>query len=167
MPTDKREMLLNHMFTLIQQVPGFVSYYRNRGEVSLYGEPTELYPQGVPQLPAIFLLDGREVPIIPVSRGRSHGMPPGSTILEIQCQVFIILMPRENQENDTVGQELNSLRMALCKKILKDETLAALCGNNGEVEYRGCETDLQTGSSIEGQMQLDFSLQYLFTTTAL
>jgi hypothetical protein len=59
--------------------------------------------------------------------------------------------------NALVGEELNTYRGVLVKAIAADAQLLALIGPNGDMSYDGCETDLNTGMPMEGQMLLSFS----------
>jgi hypothetical protein len=45
---------------------------------------------------------------------------------------------------------------------MQDDTLHNLLGTNGYVEYRGMETDMQTGAEVKGQFRMDFAFAYVF-----
>ena len=152
MSFDKREAILQRMFAILSTVvgpptvDGVPSIFRNRGEV-----PAE-------KLPAIVLLDGREVIRVSAS-GKGGVMAP--TLFNLLPQVFVILKPRDLINNDGIGEELSVYRMKMLKAFTTDEDLLAMLGANGEIQYLGHETDMQTGSTMLGQMQMLFSLTYV------
>lgn len=159
---DRREELLLQIMTILGAIPDFVTVWRDRGEVPPVDSESK-----EPLLPAAILLDGREVPRVR-TEGHSHGQRrvPG-TIVTLMPEVWIVLMPRDNVTNVGVGEELSAFRMRVMRDILNDDSLNAMVGSNGEIEYRGCETDMQSGSSLEGQMRLDFGLTYTLLPTEL
>jgi hypothetical protein len=153
MSFDRREAILDRLHSLLGTINGTevpLSVFRNRAEI-----PTD-------KLPALVLLDGREslkYPNMPHDRGGA--MVP--TIYDLHPQVFIVLRPRDTVENVGVGPELSGIRMSILDAFINDEHLMNdLLGTNGEINYLGHETDLQTGSTVLGQMQLNFQLSYVF-----
>jgi hypothetical protein len=123
--------------------------FRNRAEI-----PEE-------KLPALVLLDGRETLKYPdMPRTRGGALVPA--VFDLTPQVFIVLKPRKDIANPGVGEELSDLRVQVLKAFTQDDELRALLGSNGELNYLGHETDLQTGSTVVGQMQLNFQLSYVF-----
>lgn len=156
--TDKRELILTHLLTMLQTldgpatVDGVKSVFRDRGEV-----PVE-------KLPAVVLLDGREEIKVSTS-GRGGVYAP--TIFNLRPQIFVVLKPRDDINNDGIGEELSQMRVAIIKIMRDDDTLAALLGANGEVQYLGHETDMQTGSTMLGQMQMDFMFSYVLNPSDL
>jgi hypothetical protein len=149
---DKREAILQRMFAILGTITGPAvvdgqpSIFRNRGEV-----PPE-------KLPALVLLDGREEIRLSAS-GKGGILTP--TLFTLHPQVFVVLKPSEDINNDGIGEELSDYRMRLLRAFTTDEDLIAMLGTNGEVQYLGHETDMQTGSTMLGQMQLRFSLTYV------
>lgn len=158
---DKREGILERMMVILRfshglmassefggvaLVDGEYSIFRNRGEV-----PDD-------KCPALVLLDGREVIRVSTS-GKGGILTP--TTFTLQPQVFVLLKQRENSSNNGVGPELSQWRMSLLKSFTSDEDLIAMLGSNGEIQYLGHETDLQTGSTMLGQMQMLFALTYV------
>lgn len=158
MAFDKRETILRRMLTILGTVSGPAvvegapSIFRNRGEV----------PED--KLPALVLLDGREAIKIPTN---SRGGALAPMILTLEPQVFVVLKPREDVNNDGIGEELSGYRMRLLKAFTTDDELLALLGSNGEILYLGHETDMQTGNSMLGQMQLMFTLTYVLQPSDL
>lgn len=157
MSLDKREAILERMLALLQTVnsvtPPF-SVFRNRGEI-----PTE-------KLPALVLLDGREDLKYPaMTHTRGGAVVP--TVFDLKPQVFVVLKPRDDINNVGVGEELSATRMQILKAFIQDDELRAMLGSNGEINYLGHETDLQTGAAMVGQMQLNFQLSYVFNPNDL
>lgn len=148
---DKREQILLRMLTLLGTVNGTadsLNVFRNRAEI-----PEE-------KLPALVLLDGTEKLKYPdMPRTRGGALVPA--VFDLTPQVFIVLRPRKTIDNPGVGEELSGLRVQVLKAFTQDDDLRALLGSNGEVNYLGHQTDLQTGSTVVGQMQLMFQLSYV------
>jgi hypothetical protein len=151
---DKREMILAHLLSLLQtldglaQLDGIKSVFRNRGEV-----PAE-------KLPAVVLLDGQER--IKISRPLSN-----PTIFTLNPQIFVVLKPRDDINNDGIGEELSAFRVKIIKLMRDDDTLVAMLGANGQIVYGGHDTDMQTGSTMQGQMQMNFALDYVLNPSDL
>jgi hypothetical protein len=155
---DRREEILLRIMALLREmleVGDFVTVWRDRGEVPPVDSETK-----APLLPAAILLDGRETPRVR-TEGHAYGRAPPGTVMTLLPEVWVVLMPKENVTNEGVGEELSLYRVKLVGKILHDDTLIAIVGANGEIEYRGCETDMQSGGLLEGQMRLDFGLSYV------
>jgi hypothetical protein len=149
---DKREAILERMLTLLGTVNGTtppLNVFRNRAEIP------------IDKLPALVLLDGSEAlkfPNMPHTRGGA--LVP--TVFDLKPQVFIVLRPRDDINNVGVGEELSGLRIEVLKAFIQDDELRGLLGANGEINYLGHQTDLQTGSTVLGQMQLNLQLSYVF-----
>ena len=155
---DKRETILAHLLSMLQtidgvaQLDGSKSVFRNRGEV-----PAE-------KLPAIVLLDGREV--MKVTNSTRGGMR-APTVFTLSPQIFVVLKPRDDINNDGVGEELLTYRAKIIALLRDDDALWALLGSNGEAIYEGHETDMQTGSTMQGQMQMNFTFSYVLNPSDL
>jgi hypothetical protein len=158
MSFDKREAILQRMLAILTTitgpavVDGTVSIFRNRGEV-----PVE-------KLPALVLLDGKETIRLSTS-GKGGILAP--TVFTLEPQVFVVLKPREDVNNDGIGEELSDYRIKLLKAFTSDDSLLAMLGSNGEINYLGSETDMQTGSTMLGQMQMLFTLTYVLNPSDL
>ena len=74
----------------------------------------------------------------------------------------MLLKPAELKDNSGVGTELNTFRAAICKAMATDTALAAIVGPNGDITLRNVETDMQTGSTLQGELRLDFWINYVF-----
>lgn len=153
--TTKREQILSRIHTLLGTVSGITAAYRDRAE----------FPDD--KLPAACVLDGGEQVIQDLGPNKFVKMPPA--IFALTPQVFVVLRPRDNLANETldgvaapVGPELSDWLDKIITAVVNDPTLLSLVGSNGQILYRGCETDMQTGSSIIGQLQVNFEFHYVF-----
>jgi hypothetical protein len=113
------------------------------------------------ELPAYVLLDGTETKHLGASDRR------GPQIMLLQPQVFYVPKPTENPQNVGVGPDLSARRVAMIKTIMQDGQLQDLLGDNGFAEYRGMETDMQTGAEVKGQFRMDFAFAYVFNFNKL
>ncbi len=137
---DKRELILLRLKAILDGVPGIVAAWRDRGEVP----PTDKETGDV-QLPALVLLDGTEDILVSTKGKNVYG---------------------KNIPN-TLGEQLSAFRISVYKAITTDPGLLGLLGTSGGIEYRGSVTDMQSGGSLEGQMRLDFWLDYVFNPAEL
>lgn len=145
---DRREQILTCIEGILAGVSGVRSVARNRG----------LLDNDV--RPGLVLLDGDEQERSPRPAGSStgrQGMVP--TIMRMQPQVFIVMDVRKPQ-NANLGQDMNVIRTAIIGAFASDAELQSLVGTNGDIVYNGCETDLKSGSTLDGTARLDFSLTY-------
>lgn len=144
--TDKREQILTRLETILTETADTgVNVYRDRAEL----EDNEL--------PAYVLLDGNETKSVGASE---VGGRRGPQVMLLTPQVFYVPVPPENQFNVGIGPTLSDHRVLLLRAIMQDETLKLLLGDNGYVEYRGMETDMNTGAEVKGQFRLDLALAY-------
>jgi hypothetical protein len=143
---DKREKLLVRLNKILDDLASGteIKVYRNRAEFD-YGE-----------LPAYILLDGTE------ATGTKSTDRRGPQIMMLTPQIFYVPTPTENQLNINMGPQLSAMRVTMIKAIMQDETLTGLLGTNGYAEYRGMETDMQTGAEVKGQFRMDFAFAYVF-----
>jgi hypothetical protein len=145
---DVRELILLRLKAILDDVDGARTVWRDREDVSPDDTPT------------LILLDGRETKRT-TTTGRGHTrMPPA--IIELSPQVWIQVKPRSDAANAGVGEELSAWRVKVLAAIFQDAELAELQGINGELEYRGAQTDMEIGSDITGNMVLDLALTYYF-----
>ena len=111
--------------------------------------------------PVVVLLDGVEE-IVPNfdtgGRGRKSMSPQ---VMVMRPQIFVLLKPAELGDNAGVGTELNTFRLAIIQAIARDTALAMLVGSNGDISLRETITDMQTGSTLQGELQLNFWLRYV------
>lgn len=151
---DTRELILARLFAVLSAVPGPVSIWRNRGELA------------EDKRPAIVQLDADEAIASPAVPPQSRGGPVPTMFLRLDPQIFYLLKP-SGPKNVNVGQNLNAMRVSILRAVLLDSALISLVGENGKVVYRGCQTDLQTGSSIMGELRIDLSFVYVLNPRAL
>lgn len=150
--TDKREAILERLLDILDDVPHLMGYdeqtvFRNRGE--LKGD----------KRPSLVLLDGTEYAKNSVERKGRVFM--SATVMTMTPQIFVLLKERTLPTNEGVGEELNAFHSAITRAIATDSELAELCGPNGQVSLRRVETDMQTGSTLQGQMRMDFAIDYV------
>jgi hypothetical protein len=158
MATDKRELILLRIQAAVAAVQGVAAVYRNRGEI-----PDDKLPCGI-------LLDGVERKLLggeALGRNSSGARGVSASIMGLNPQLFFVLKPVPISEASTLGPLLSSWRAALLKAVLRDQQLLSLVGPNGDIEYLGSDTDMQTGRSMEGQLQLNFQFRYVFNPADL
>lgn len=153
MPRNRREEILERILAVLEtidgvkEVDGEKSVYRNRTSI-----PNELRP-------GIILLDGVQRKRTD-TRGKTR-MPHVEMML--LPQIFVLLELRENNENREVGEELSEFEKNILAALFTDgELWELLGGDSGQIEYTDLDTDMQTGSSMEGQMQLGLAFTYIF-----
>lgn len=148
---DKREEILAQLEVILNGVAGGtdIRVYRDRAEFQ-YEE-----------LPAYILLDGTESLTIKSNDRRAP------QIMLLLPQIFYVPIPTENPLNENMGPQLSAMRITMVKAIMQDETLHGVLGSNGYVEYRGMETDMQTGAEVKGQFRMDFAFAYVFNFNKL
>jgi hypothetical protein len=150
--SDTREDILTRVEALLGDVG--LNVYRDRGELE----------RG--SLPAIVLLDGREVIISEIANRKTVKMP--AALFKMSVQVWLSLLPRDDVTNATlggvaapIGPELSRYRVLILNAVLNDDVLTSILTTTGQMEYRGCETDMAVGSSMVGQMMLSFDFTYV------
>lgn len=145
--TDRRESILDRLFEVLLTVEGVVDAFRNRAELE------------TDKRPCVVLLDAdEEVSVKQLSDARGNrGI--SVSMITLRPQIFVLLQDQK-PKNLTVGQDLNMFRARIIKKIWEDAELKALITANGIIEYGGCLTDLQTGGTVQGEMQLRVYFSY-------
>lgn len=151
MAQDKREQVLVRLEAVLTAVANGtgIQVYRDRAEF----DDTEL--------PAYVLLDGTENKAIGSSDKR------GPNVMLLQSQIFYVPKPTENQLNVGVGPDLSTKRILLLQAVMHDSELQDILGDTGYIEYRGMETDMQTGGEVKGQFRLDFAFAYVLNFNKL
>ena len=149
--SDTRELILARFEAVLQAVAAAdsINVYRDRAALEDH------------ELPAYVLLDGNENTAIESTDKRFP------IVMVLTPQVFYVPVPSPNALNEGVGPRLSEHRVKLLKAIMGDGELANLCGSNGYLEYRGMETDMQTGAEVKGQFKLDFAAAYVLNVNKL
>jgi hypothetical protein len=151
--TDRREQILARLLAILESVGGVRVAVRNRGELP----PAKR--------PAVILLDADEIARTapPQQRGRLTMMP---NLVDMSPEIYVVMDQREPQ-NESIGEDMNALRIAIMKAIMSDDPLAAILGSNGDIQYNGCETDMASGRSLEGQMHIRMTFTYALRPSEL
>lgn len=147
---DRRQDVLDRLFAILVGVLDADSVFHNRGNLP------------VDKRPAIVLLDGVEAVPDHLRNPTRSRVVQSPVMLTLRPQIFYLAVPNP-PKNDGVGEELNAARAAIIKAICQDAQLVDLIGGprgNGRVSYRGCDTDMQTGTLLEGELQLHFEIDY-------
>lgn len=149
---DRRNLILTHLFTVLQRVQGPNTYWHNRD-----GIPQEL-------LPGLVLLDGDE----DADRAAESKGRPGSTpnLVTIKPEIYLTL-PDRKPLNENVSEDLNLMRKSVLKLVLTDARLEELVGSNGTIYYLGCMTDLARGRRMGGEMGILLDITYILRPSEL
>jgi hypothetical protein len=137
-------------------IPGIVTVGRDRADLDEILRP------------AIILLDGKEEPATRISGNtQPTQMPPAYFWLIMQT--WYLAQKRDTLDNqylnqvlNPIGPELMAVRAKIIPAVIQDDTLVAL-SQGGRVEYRGYDTDMQSGSTMGaegGMMNLHFAISY-------
>ncbi len=147
---DRREAILAQLEVILGSLPTtvapFAAIFRDRADLIATARP------------AAVLLDGTETTVqhyIPM-RG---GVAPH--LIELKPQIFMVLKVRDKEKSNEYGPELSAYRITIISALFNDAVLSGLIGTNGKIEYRSSETDMQTGSTMQGQLQMNFGITYL------
>lgn len=144
---DRREEILDQLFTVLTGIEGVVASHRNRAEFE-----TNMRP-------CIVQLDGSEDVDLVQAKDRRGGIGLATSVVVLKPEIFVLLKDSK-PKNLTVGQDLNMFRVRILKAIWDDATLKDLVTSNGSIEYGGCLTDLQTGGTVQGEMQMAVHFSY-------
>src|ERR1051325_9632470 len=146
MSEDRRESILARIETILQELAvtgSGITVMRDRT------------PQDENDLPAFVLMDGGEEKQITSTDRR------GPSLMLMTPQVFYVPVPPENRQTVDLAAQTTSMRNRLLKAIMLDGDLHQLAGDNGYVDYRSMETDLQSGGEVQGQFRLDIAVAYM------
>jgi hypothetical protein len=157
MPTDKREQILLRLQAILGGITGLAptQVFRDRGE---FDEERAVFPFSV-------LLDGTERKLSEGRDGRGGVVLP--MIMELSPQIFLMLKPKVLNKASEYGPEISGWRVKVIKAIFYDSALLALLGANGGIDYRGMDTDMQTGQNMEGQIRFNFAFRYVLNPSDL
>lgn len=161
MAEDKREQILVRVEAILTALAADTGIYVWRDMAELDEEETSPGSGIFKEMPAYVLLDGVETSQTKSSDKR------GPQIMLLQAQIFYVPVPTANRLNVGVGPDLSAKRVAMIKAIMQDGSLQNLVGDNGFIEYRGMETDMQTGAEVKGQFRMDFAFAYVLNFSKL
>jgi len=165
---DRRELILVRVEEVLNELkalnvtpivgsaPFVQSVYRNRA------------PLREDARPALYLFDGIEdvgSPAGGYTTQRSTFSRPAFMVL--RPQVWAVLQQRIPDLASEYGPLLSQYRIQLIKMLLEDSELVSLVTSNGQIAYQGSDTDMQSGSSMEGQLQMKFAFTYPLITSEL
>lgn len=145
---DRRSLILNRLFLILQGIDGAEFVGRNRNEL----------PEN--KRPAILLFDGSETRLDESERAlpRRHlGAAP--SIIRLAPEIWIVLR-QSKPHNPTVGNDLNNFRLAILREVLTDVELQSIVGDNGEIRYEASLTDLTRDGEVKGEMGLAIGFLY-------
>lgn len=143
MSTDRREQILARLVVIVKTVSGIENVYRNQGDISDSVRP------------ASRIFDGGET-ISDRLLQPQHQPSRAGGIITMQPVITIELGGKPEE----VGTALNALRLKLIKTVLTDAQLVAIAGNNGRINYTGCETNLVPLGTGGIDMLLNFAIAY-------
>jgi hypothetical protein len=147
---DTRELILLRVIAAFGAVAGMNgNVHRDRGDL-----PGAKLPAGV-------LLDGSERAVSKLSPGRGVPMVAAPHVMELKPEIYWVMDPLPLKRADEYGPLMTVWRNKIVKAILLDAQLATLVGPNGDIEYNGFDTDMQSGRTMEGQMQFFFTFRYV------
>lgn len=148
-----RQRLLVLLKTVDVDIPA-ERVYRNRAEFESE------------ELPAITLLDGSTI-ISQTSTPANRGLTAARFVVTVP-QIFVVLKRGTDVMSQAdKGSKLSSIEDTVIRLFSADPELSNLLGEQGYIEYRSSVTDFQTGSTVEGQMQMDFAFAYIFNPRKL
>lgn len=151
-----REEILARIFETLSSISGIVTCCRNQVLLEY------------PELPAIIMLDGREDIATPdIVQNKSVRMPPA--VMRLQPVIIFGVKRRDTTANLTVngvdaplGEEVNHWRDMILAAITGDLTLTSMLTAHGQIHYRGMETDMTFGGSVQGEARLFIDFYYLW-----
>jgi hypothetical protein len=113
------------------------------------------------KVPGLILLDADEVRD-PTKQLREQGLAQGrmpTQVMKMTPEIYVVLDVRGVQ-NENVGQDLNTARLAINAAIFGDAQLQTIIGTNGNAIYDGMVTDLARNRTMKGQCGLSFTFSY-------
>ena len=141
------------ILAILADTPDIVFVARNRADFEAIDMETK---EDI--LPVAVLLDGKEE-VLRIPQSRADG-ESNWKLINLLPQIFVVLKPTNDVKNTGQGEKLSQFRVDIMRALEDDQELDGLLGANGGVVYKGMDTDFQTGSSIQGQMLLEFAFVY-------
>jgi hypothetical protein len=151
--TDRREQVLTAILAALKEVSGVQSVIRNRGALL------------ADMRPAVVLLDGDENSRDPPPQGRGQ-LSLSPNLIDLTPEIYVVMDTRLPQ-NEGIGEDMNALRVLILTALMSNAALIAVLGSNGDIKYDGCETDMASGRSMEGQMHLRLTFTYVLRPSEL
>jgi len=147
---ERRAQILTRLATVLGDIDGFPNFLRNRGDA----DPDER--------PCMVLLDGTET-VHQNFEGRAGRVyaRTASSVMMLEPGIFALLHAREAAKASEYEALLAECRKEVVYKILHDEELADITGANGDIAWRGFDTDMQSGRTMQGEMQFFFRFYYV------
>jgi len=113
------------------------------------------------KVPGFILLDADEV-----NDPRMLRPPPGQAamrmadqLIKMTPEIYVVLDVRK-PNNINVGDDLELARLMILGAIWTDSVLWNIVGNNGNIVYDGCVTDLARSRVVRGQMGISVTFTY-------
>lgn len=154
MSTDNRELILLRLVAIGEEMRTAAllkTFDRNKLDL----QPVD-FPQGV-------LLDGDEnADPDEATRTGARGRAVFRKV-EMQPQLFLC----EKGLSEEAGSKLNALRAAWLKRVLNDDQLTAILGENGYVRYESSLSSFKMGRQLDSTMLVNVSFGYILLPTAL
>lgn len=113
------------------------------------------------KMPGMIVLDADEVKD-PVALKPAPGMTQNrmpAQIMKMTPEIYAVLDVR-GVTNQNVGKDLNKVRLAILNAIMTDQQLWTIIGDNGNITYDGCVTDLARNRTAKGQIGLSITFTY-------
>jgi hypothetical protein len=159
---DRRERILQRLLVIMQSITSF-------GTIGPPNKPIQLVARNykladyTAKTPALLLLDGSET-TPPASIAPVRARPDATTLMRpalarMLPQMFILLDDR-TPENVSSGSDMNAWRAKMVTLLATDTALRDLVTGSGKVDYIGMDTDMQTGSTMDGRGQLHIAIEY-------
>lgn len=152
MIVDRRSQILNRIEVVLGDVIE---------EIEETKAPLVLRNRGVvppAKLPAMILLDGVEDTVSTHKSQRGGG--PSSSIMALKPEIFALLIRKDKGKESQYAAEINEYRRAIYTHLMFDPGLLNIMGDNGGIDYRGFMTDMQTGRTMWGELQMFFIFHY-------
>jgi hypothetical protein len=140
---DRREEALARLHEIIDGIEGIRKGYRNLDDIAGIARPCSR------------MFDGAEgLNENAASPGEHRG--GGGHVLTMRPPIGIAL----SGTPETIGTELNKMRVKFIKAITTDAALLSICGRNGRIRYEGLTSEIAAGRAVEGESFLLFAISY-------
>jgi hypothetical protein len=160
---DRRQAVLSRLDALLSDIGPIVLLGGPNGATTIAEGNYVLNRNALPEnlVPGIILMDADEVRNV-----RQTQPPPGMAqrgvsdqVMSMTPEIYIVLDVRKPQ-NENVGADLNTARLAILAAVLPDTGLWNIVGANGNIVYDGCVTDLARNRLVQGQMGISITFSY-------